>query len=244
LNITIPSISNRPHDIDIFVQPKLSAAINGKIFSLLGKTKPFADSQQTHFDITLKDISLVHYLHYVPMKLNFTLPSGALDVNAKLSFIRYKDKGPAMELTGIIGLRDIGLDDLENKPILRLSSLNIDLGTLKPLSKNFHIAKVILQSPEVAVKLGKDGKINLQSLVGEEAKEPTPKEATTTASTPSKDSGRPLLLVVDQFQIFDGKLSFYDATPAEPVTLNVSNLMLQCDNLSTAKEAKARLPFL
>jgi len=241
LNITIPSISNRPHDIDIFVQPKLSAAINGKIFSLLGKTKPFADSQQTHVDITLKDISLAHYLPYVPMKLNFTLPSGALDVNAKLAFIRYKDKGPAMEVTGIIGLRDIGLDDLENKPILRLSSLNIDLGTLKPLSNNFHIAKVILQSPEVAVKRGKDGKINLQSLVGEEAKEPTPKEATTTASTPRKDSGSPLLLLVDQFQILDGKLSFNDAMPAEPVTLNVSNLMLQCDNLSTAKGSKGML---
>jgi len=241
LNLTIPSISNRPHDIDIFVQPKLSAAINGKIFSLLGKTKPFADSQQTHIDITLRDVSLAHYLPYVPMKLNFTVPSGALDVNAKLAFIRYKDKGPAMELTGIIGLRDIGLDDLENKPILRLSSLNIDLGTLKPLSKNFRIAKVILQSPEVAVKRGKDGKINLQSLVGEEPKGATPKEATTTASTPSKDSGPPLLLVVDQFQILDGKLSFNDAMPAEPVTLNVSNLMLQCDNLSTAKDSKGML---
>ena len=234
LNITIPSISNRPHDIDIFVQPKLSAVVNGKIFSLLGKTKPFADSQQTHVDITLKDIALAHYLPYIPMKLNFTVPSGALDVNAKLAFIRYKDKGPSMELTGIIGFRDIGLDDLENKPILRLSSVNIDLGSLKPLSKNFHIAKVILQSPDVAVKRGKDGKINLQSLVGEETKSATPKEA-TTPSTPNKDSGGPLLLV-DRFQILDGKLSFYDAAPAEPVTLNINNLTLQGDNLSTAKE--------
>jgi len=241
LTITIPSISNRPHDIDIFVQPKLSVAINGKIFSLQGKTKPLADSQETHVDITLKDIALAHYLPYVPMKLNFTLPSGALDVNAKLSFIRYKDKGPELELTGVIGLRDIGLDDLENKPIIRLSSVKIDLGSLNPLSKNFHIARVILQSPELAVKRGKDGKINLQSLVGEETKNATPKEETTTLSTPSKDSGAPLSMLVDRFQIQEGKLSFHDAVPAEPVTLNVSNLMFQGDNLSTAKGSKGML---
>ena len=239
LNITIPSISNQPYDIDIFVQPKLSAAINGENFFLQGKTKPFADSLQTNVDITLKDIALAHYLPYVPMKLNFKLPSGALDVNAKFAFIRYKDKGPALELTGIINLRDLGLDDLENKPLLRLSSVSVDLGSLKPFSKNFHIAKVILQSPELAVRRSKAGKINFQSLVGQEAQMPAKNEATSVPSPP-KDSGLPLV-VVDQLQIQQGKLSFYDDMPAEPVTLNLSNLMFQGDNLSTAKESKGML---
>ncbi len=241
LTITIPSLSNRLYDIEIFVQPKLAAAINGKIFFLQGKTKPFADSLQTNLDITIKDLDLAHYLPYVPMKPNFKLLSGFLDVNVKFAFIRYKDKGPTLDLTGNIALRNISLDDLENNPLVRLPSARADLGSLKPFSKNFHIAKVILQSPEVAVKRGKDGKINLQSLVGEETKGATPKEETTTPSTPSKDSGGPLLLVVDQFQIHDGKLSFYDATPAEPVTLNLSNLMLQGDNLSTAKKSKGTI---
>jgi len=239
LNITIPSISNRPHDIDIFVQPKLSVDINGKNFSLQGKTKLFADSRQTNLDITLKDIDLAHYLPYVPMKLNVKLPSAVLDVNAKLLFIRYKDKGPALELTGNIDLGDIGLDDLENKPILRLSSARIDLGSLRPLSKNFHLAKIILQSPELSVRRGKTGKINLQSLVGQEAETATQKDA-KTVSTPSKDSGLPLV-VIDQFQIQQGKLSFNDDMPAEPVTLNVNDLTLQVDNLSTAKGSKGML---
>lgn len=241
LTITIPSLSNRQYDIEIFVQPKLSAAINGEKFFLQGKTKPFADSLQTNLDITIKDLDLAHYLPYVPLKLNFKLLSGYLDVNVKLAFIRYKDKGPALDLTGNIALRNISVDDRENNPLVRLSSARADLSSLKPFSKNFHIAKVILQSPELAVKRGKNGKINLQSLVGEETKDVTPKEATTTTSTPSKDSGGPLLLVVDQFQILDGKLSFYDAVPAEPVTLNLSNLIFQGDNLSTAKGSKGML---
>ena len=239
LNITIPSISNRAYDIDIFVQPKLSAVINGENFSLQGKTKPFTDSLQTNVEITLKKLALSHYLPYVPMKLNFKLLSGALAVNAKLAFIRYKDKGPTLELTGNIDLNNIGLDDLENKPILRLSSAHIDLGSLKPFSKDFHVAKVILQSPELAVRRSKAGKINFQSLVGQEAEMPTKKE-TTSVPPPNKGSGLPLV-TIDQFQIQQGKLSFYDDMPAEPVTLNVSNLMFQGDNLSTAKGNKGML---
>ncbi len=134
---------------------------------------------------------------------------------------------------------DIGLDDLENKPVLRLSSARIDLGSLRPLSKNFHLAKIILQSPELSVRRGKTGKINLQSLVGQEAETATQKDA-TTVSTPGKDSGLPLV-VIDQFQIQQGKLSFNDDMPAEPVTLNVNDLTLQVDNLSTAKGSKGML---
>ena len=173
------------------------------------------------------------------MKLNFKLLSGALAVNAKFAFIRYKDKGPALELTGNIDLRNIGLDDLENKPILRLSSARIDLGSLKPFSKDFHVAKVILQSPELAVRRSKAGKINFQSLVGQEAEMPTKNEP-TSVPPPNKGSGLPLV-TIDQFQIQQGKLSFYDDMPAEPVTLNVSNLMFQGDNLSTAKGSKGML---
>jgi hypothetical protein len=239
LNITIPSISYRKYDIEIFVQPKISSVINGKNFSLLGKTKPFADSLQTNLAITIKDINLAHYLPYVPMKLNFKLLSGSLDVNVKLVFIRYKDKGPALDLTGNIALRNISVDDLENNPLVRLSSARADLSSLKPFSKNFHIAKVILQSPEVAVKRGKDGKINLQSLVGPPAETPVNNEAPSNPP-PAKTSESPVV-VIDQVQIQQGKLSFNDDMPAEPVTLNVNDLTLQVDNLSTAKGSKGIL---
>jgi len=239
VNITIPSISYRKYDIEIFVQPKISSVINGKNFSLLGKTKPFADSLQTNLAITIKDINLAHYLPYVPMKLNFKLLSGSLDVNVKLVFIRYKDKGPALDLTGNIALRNISVDDLENNPLVRLSSARADLSSLKPFSKNFHIAKVILQSPEVAVKRGKDGKINLQSLVGPPAETPVNNEAPSNPP-PAKTSESPVV-VIDQVQIQQGKLSFNDDMPAEPVTLNVNDLTLQVDNLSTAKGSKGIL---
>ena len=239
LAITLPSVSNRAYDIEIFVQPKLSAAINGEPFSLQGKTKPFADSLQTNLDIVIKDIDLVHYLPYVPMKLNCKLLSGALDVKTKIAFIRYKDKGPVLDLTGTIGLRNISVDDLENKPLLRLSSASIDLGSLKPLSKNFHVTKVILQSPEVAVKRGKEGKINLLSLVGQETKTPVQNEAAGTP--PAAKPGESPLVVIDQFQIQQGKLSFNDAVPAEPVILNINDLTLQVDKLSTAKGSKGML---
>ena len=239
LTITIPLLSDRKDDIDIFVQPKLAALINGKNFFFQGKTKPFADSLQTNLDITIKNLDLAHYLPYFPMKLNFKLISGSLDVNAKLLFIRYKDKGPALDISGTIALRNISLDDLENNPLVRLSSARVDLGSLKPFSKNFHIAQVILQSPELSVRRGKTGEINLQTLIGQEAQLENPKEA-TTVSTRTKDSALPLV-VIDQFQIQQGKLFFHDDLPAEPVNLNVRDLTIQGDSLSTAKGSKGML---
>ena len=44
LNLSIPSISNTPQRVEIFVQPALSAKVNGTPYELRGKTKPFADS--------------------------------------------------------------------------------------------------------------------------------------------------------------------------------------------------------
>ena len=239
LNLTIPSLSDRQADIEIFEQPKLSGALNGEKFFFQGKTKPFSDSLATNLDITIKDIDLAHYLPYVPMKLNFKLLSGVLDINAKVAFIRYKDKGPSLDLTGNIALRNLSVDDLGNKPLVRLSSARVDLGSLKPLSKNFHIAKVIIQSPELGVRRSKAGEINFKSLVGQEGEMPAKKEP-TSVSPPNKGGELPLV-VIDQFQIQQGKLSFSDDMPAEPVTLNVSSLMLQGDNLSTAKGSKGTL---
>ena len=55
LNIGVPFMSNIPSNINIFVQPALSAKINGTPYEIQGKTKPFADSLETTFDINIKD---------------------------------------------------------------------------------------------------------------------------------------------------------------------------------------------
>ena len=63
-------------------------------YELRGKTKPFADSLETVFDIEFEDLDLPFYLAYVPFKMNFRVPSAFLDAKAKITFLRSKDKAP------------------------------------------------------------------------------------------------------------------------------------------------------
>jgi uncharacterized protein involved in outer membrane biogenesis len=70
LNIGIPFISNIPSYIETYVQPLFSAKINETLYTIQGKTKPFADSLETSFDIDVKDLDVPYYLAYAPMKMN------------------------------------------------------------------------------------------------------------------------------------------------------------------------------
>ena len=100
LNIGVPFLSNIPSSINVFVQPALSATINGTPYRIQGETKPFADSRETKLDINIRDLDIPYYLAYFPSKLNFKIVSAYLDTAIQLSFVQYKDKGPSMTVTG------------------------------------------------------------------------------------------------------------------------------------------------
>ena len=62
LNITVPFVSNIAYYVDTYVEPSFSAKINETPYSLQGKTKPFADSRETTFDINISDFDIPYYL--------------------------------------------------------------------------------------------------------------------------------------------------------------------------------------
>ena len=76
LRIGIPFLSNIPSYVERFVQPHFSAKIEMLFILFEGRTKPFANSLETFLDITIKDVDLPFYMAYVPVKLNFEVPSG------------------------------------------------------------------------------------------------------------------------------------------------------------------------
>jgi uncharacterized protein involved in outer membrane biogenesis len=51
VSVGIPFLSNIPSQIQTFVQPGLSAIVNGTRYAVQGKTKPFADSLETTLDV-------------------------------------------------------------------------------------------------------------------------------------------------------------------------------------------------
>ena len=86
LNIGIPFLSNFPYYIERYVQPHFAAKINGTPYTIQGKTKPFADSRESSFDVNINDLDIPYYLAYAPMKMNFKIVSAFLDTQLKNLF--------------------------------------------------------------------------------------------------------------------------------------------------------------
>jgi uncharacterized protein involved in outer membrane biogenesis len=233
LNIGVPFLSNVPYYVNTYVQPSFSAKINGTPYTLQGKTKPFTESRETTFEINITGLNIPYYLSYVPMKMNFRVASAYLDTQTQISFVQPKSENPSLTITGTVSLKNIAVNDQQNKPLLRLPLLNISIAPSRPIEKFIHLSKVSIQSPGLEIQRDGRGTLNVQTLLPEKGEtKPAPKKA---------EDSTPFSLDIDELQLTDGKISFSDLTPSEPITLTVKNLDLRAERISTAKDSKSKL---
>jgi hypothetical protein len=231
LNIGVPFLSNIPSYIERFVQPYFSAKINDTLYTLQGKTKPFADSLETSIDINIKDLDILYYLAYFPMKMNFKIVSAFLDTDAKISFIETKEKKPTLTVTGDVSLKKIAVNDSHNKSLLRLPLLAVSIAPSEPLSKIIHLSRVSIQSPELEILRDDKGVINAQSILPEEEKtQPGPKKSEDTS---------PLALDIDEIQLAGGKATFSDLSRSKPFKTVLDPIEMKVDHFSNAKEKRS-----
>ncbi len=231
LAIGIPFLSNIPSYVERFVQPHFSAKINDTLYTLQGKTKPFADSLETSVDINIKDLDIPYYLAYAPMKMNFKVVSAYLDTNAKISFIETKEKKPTLTVTGDVSFKKIVVDDSRNKPLFRLPLLAVSIAPSEPLSKIIHLSKISIQSPELEIRRDEKGVLNAQSLIPQEGEtKPAPKKA---------EDSSPLTLDIDEIQLAGGKISFSDLSRSKPFKTLLSPVEMKVDHFSNAKDKKS-----
>ena len=232
LNIGVPFLSNFPYYVERYVQPHFSAKINGTPYAIQGQTKPFADSLESSFDITINDLDIPYYLAYAPTKMNFKIVSAFLDTRVKLSFIETKDKKPSMIVSGNVSLKKIAVEDGEKKSLVRLPLFDIVIAPSEPLSQAVHLSKVSIQSPELEIRRDEKGKLNVSSLLPEKKEtKPVPEKATDSA---------PFSLAIDEVEMTGGKFTFSDVTPSGPVNIAAKNMELKGENISTAKNSKSK----
>ncbi|MBE0602636.1 MAG: DUF748 domain-containing protein, partial [Deltaproteobacteria bacterium] len=162
LTIGIPFVSNIPAHVQTFVQPGLSVLANGTHYTIGGKTKPFADSQETDLDVNISDLNLPFYLAYVPKDLlTFAMPSGRLDAKLVIAFIQQVKSGSqTLVVTGDIGLREVAIDDKQGGPVVRIPKLSLGLASVEPLIRKVHLSRIALESPELTVRREKTGITN------------------------------------------------------------------------------------
>jgi len=231
LNIGVPSLSNILSYVERYVRPMLSAKINGTPYTLEGKSKPFADSLETSFDINISDLDIPYYLAYFPIKMNLKIVSAYLDTQAKISFIQSKGRKPSLIITGNVSLKKIAVDDQQNKPLLRLPLFDISFAESELLSKIIHLSKISIQSPELEIRRDEKGTLNVLSLFPE-------KKETKPAPKKEGDSA-PLSIDVDEVQLAGGKITFSDLSRGKPFKTILNPVELKVEHFSNGKDKKS-----
>ncbi len=236
MRITVPFISNRATHTDIFVKPEFSATINGDPYSIKGQTKPFANSLETYLDIEAQDIDIPEYLHYIPAKLNFRLPSGKVDLKARVTFTQSKDKTTDLSVAGNVSVRQLAVNDVSNKPVIRLKSLNVGIVSLEPYRNNFKLSEVLVQSPEVNAIRGEDGSFNILGLLPKTAEEP--KKQPPAAEGEKKEGAQTTFFSIDRLKIENGIITFKDLAPSEPADVSIRKMNMTLEKITTEKDIK------
>ncbi len=165
LRVVIPFLSDLFYRVDDYVQPEFSAVVNGARLDLSGQSKPFEKDRESSLELKLDRLQLGTYLSYVPKKLYFTLPSGALSTDLKIAFQQPQDQAPKLSISGTATLRDLALNEAKDVPTLKLKQLTVNLRSVEPLVKRFAIDSVAASDGELYVRRDRNGRLNLANLV-------------------------------------------------------------------------------
>ncbi len=236
MHIAIPFISNIPEYIDTYIQPRFAAVVNGDPYTLEGKTKIFEDSHESTFNIDIEDFDIPYYLAYIPHDLNISVPSGKLDVQSTVAFSMSPDKHPVISVAGNMALRDFALQDRKKNAVAGLKRLDVVMTSVEPLLSKFHFAKIALDSPEVNVRREKNGTVNLLTLM------PLKTEEAKPVKPEPKEEEKPLpILILDDFDLKNGKITYRDDVPPEPINSLIQDLTIKGEKISTVKDSQGTL---
>ena len=246
MNFGIPFASSLPDDIEIKVQPSFSARFNQAQFKIDGETLPFADSLATSIALRFTGLHLPTYVGYVPAKLNFTVPSGELNTDLRITFRRAvaaQEQRPAQParllLTGRASIRDLALQPTDtSEPLLQWRTLETVLDEVAIFEGHAKVKSVALTAPALRVTRRDDGSMAGFSAFeigdGKAARAPQADQA----KDKSIEKAKPFRVDVAQIRVTDGNVSFGDESvdfkrQLQALTINV-------DSFSTASEAPAK----
>ncbi|MBJ6799446.1 DUF748 domain-containing protein [Geomonas propionica] len=231
LDIALPFISNSPYLADNYIDPRLSAVVDGAPLSFTGKLKPLSKSLETSVHIGLKQLSLPQYVAYYPVKPPADLTSGKLDVDLDLGYRISADKKPELTLKGLTRLDAVAIDLPGGKPLLRLRSLEVKAAQLEALAGNFQFHSITTDGLELFFERNQRGEWMYSQLVGQQKKQ---EEPTKPAEPPHKTT-----IVLPYFACKGGTVHFRDDLPKGGFQTTVADIEATVRNFSTAPGTSA-----
>jgi len=228
LTLTLPFLSNLPHDVEIVTRPTLSAQVNGTPLALDGEVLPFADSRQTRLNVNLDGLEVARLMAFAPPLRDAEVKSGKLDTRLTVAFRQQKDT-QEMLVMGTAALRDAEVVTRAGQPLVKSGRLAVDIGKLEPLAHRAQLRSVEIEGLGVEAARRADGSLNLATAFLPQAVSkstdgvapaPTPASAPVAASgaqatpaappaTAAKDV--PWRYAVDRIVVKQARLGFEDA---------------------------------
>lgn len=235
LSVSVPFISNLPYHGHIYVQPALSARVNGTALELTGKSKPFSATRETSLDVSVKDLDLPYYLRYVPMALPYRIASARLDLDADIAFAQPEGKRPQISVKADAALKTLRITTPGDEALVAFERLAVRTHRIDVFGTAIGLASVRLEGADVNARRQGDGSLNLAVLRSTGAS--GGEVATAEPEPPAAKKSPTRVVTVDRIELAGARLRFQDAavTPAFETTL--SPIEATVDGLSTAPDA-------
>lgn len=228
LTLRLPFVSNLSFYADSFVEPYFSAVVNGAPLVLNGKSRPFDDSLESELVLNLDDLQLARYLTYSPVDLPVKLASGATDADFRFRFLQTKGKPSTLSLAGKLVLKDFRLEASSGAPLLAMKRMEVVLREVDLIKLGVGIEQVLIESPEIDVRIDKQGNLNWLALVPE-----TP-AGNAAANAKPKDAGEPPLILVDAVVVKDGVINVQDLSGSSEQKGSIKALQLDARNFDSS----------
>ena len=233
IRLGIPFLSNLPAKVALKVTPSFAANFNGTDVELKGETVPFEDTLESSLLLSLDRLAIGRYLRYVPATLAFDIPSGTLDTDLRLNFMRAAGKPARLTVSGTAQLRDLSVVDAARAPLLSLPLLDVDIESIDVFARNIDISKIALNGLSVDIVRGRDGALNLGALAPRPEKTA---DAPATAPPPKASAApQPVLYTVNQFALDDARVVFTDRTQPAPFRTELADIDLSVAGLSNER---------
>ena len=234
LSVQIPFISNINYFADRYVDPHLSALVNGASLAFDGKVKPFDKGLEAAVNIDLKNLDLPYYAAYLPKKLPVSIADGTLGASLKISHQLVRDGKSDINISGILGVDRLAIKENSGLPVLAVSSVKLDIKQLGLLNKRYELTKIAVAKPSLTISRNREGVLNLSRLKGQPA-EPQPgvKAGEVDRQAPPAD------LIIHALQLDGGVVKFTDAVPQGGYGTEVHHINGSLANFATRGEALA-----
>lgn len=152
LQLGMPFLSNLPSDVDVHVEPSLSATVDGSPLLLQASSLPFDAGLGSELTVRWRDIDLAHWgqalAPLLPPQARLELQSGRLALDLDVSFERQQAEGavPRLQVRGQAALDGVSLRWPAGGVAARWDTLTVQGIDLQPLVRQAAVARVDMKA--------------------------------------------------------------------------------------------------